>query len=35
MKVLIDSTRYYHCLDIENKQFGQELYSFSYQFLFL
>lgn len=35
IKVLIDSIRDYHCLALENKQFGQELYSFSYQFLFL
>lgn len=35
MKVFIDSTRDYHCLAMENKQFGQDLYSFSYQSLFL
>lgn len=35
MKVLIDGTGNYHCLAIENKQFGQELCLFSYNPLFL
>lgn len=35
MKVLIDGTGDYHCLAIENKQFGQELCVFSYNSLFL
>lgn len=34
MKVLIDGTGDYHCLAIENKQFGQELCVFSYSSLF-